>query len=149
MASSSDLLMQLRPVTFHYKKEVAPDSSDERQYGLIAEEVAEVAPELVAPDLEGRPYSVKYHVLPVLLLNEAQKQRRENEEQRSVIAEQRQVIAEQRQTDESQALLIAEQRQLDELQAHTIAAQRAQIGELSARIESLERRLSRPEGEAR
>lgn len=76
MAASSDLLMQLRPVTFHYKKEVAPDTSDERQYGLIAEEVAEVAPELVAPDLEGRPYSVKYHVLPALLLNQAQRDHR-------------------------------------------------------------------------
>ncbi len=76
MAGASDLLMQLRPVTFRYRKEVAPDASDERQYGLIAEEVAEVAPELVALDLEGRPHSVKYHLLPALLLNQAQRDQR-------------------------------------------------------------------------
>jgi len=45
-----------------------------------------VAPELVAPDLEGRPYSVKYHELPALLVNEVQAQRRISEEQKQVIA---------------------------------------------------------------
>ena len=49
---------------------------DVPEYGLIAEEVAEIAPELVAYDEEGRPYSVRYHVLPSLLLNEMQKQQR-------------------------------------------------------------------------
>lgn len=76
MGDASDVLMRLRPVKFHYKKEVAPDSTGELQFGLIAEEVAKVAPELVAPDLEGRPYSVKYHVLPALLLDQVQKDHR-------------------------------------------------------------------------
>ena len=66
--------MDLRPVVFRYRDGVGDDSS--LQYGLIAEEVAEIAPELVAPDLEGRPYSVRYHVLPTLLLNELQEQQR-------------------------------------------------------------------------
>jgi len=48
--------------------------------------VAEVAPELVAPDLDGKPYSVKYHELPALLLNELQEQERTIAEQRAVIA---------------------------------------------------------------
>jgi hypothetical protein len=77
MGDASDLLM-LRPVTFRYTEDaVGAEESKTPQYGLIAEEVAEVAPELVAPDLEGKPYSVKYHELPALLLNEVQQQERE------------------------------------------------------------------------
>ena len=76
MGDASDLLMRLRPVRFHYlEKAVGAEESRVEQYGLIAEEVAEVAPELVAPDADGRPYSVKYHVLPALLLNELQRQK--------------------------------------------------------------------------
>ena len=48
--------------------------------------MAEVAPELLAPDLDGKPYSVKYHELPALLLNELQEQERTIAEQRAVIA---------------------------------------------------------------
>ena len=67
------------------------DAVDE--YGLIAEEVAEVFPALVAPDAKGKPYSVRYHILPSMLLNEMQKQQRAMEGQAGVIEEQRQVIA--------------------------------------------------------
>jgi hypothetical protein len=70
--------MRLRPVTFRYTEDaVGADDARTPQYGLIAEEVAAVAPELVAPDLDGKPYSVKYHELPALLLNEVQEQERE------------------------------------------------------------------------
>lgn len=77
--------MKLRPVTFRYKPEVAP-GEDGTQYALIAEEVAQVAPELVAPDADGRPYSVKYPVLPALLLGQSQEQQRTLEAQREAIA---------------------------------------------------------------
>jgi hypothetical protein len=94
MGESSDVLMKLRPVVFRYREDaVGAEEAKTTQYGLIAEEVAQVAPELVAPDLEGKPYSVKYHELPALLLNHAQQQQRINEEQARVIAEQREVIA--------------------------------------------------------
>ena len=87
LGDASDLLMRLRPVRFRYLEElVGAEESQATQYGLIAEEVAEVAPELVAPDADGMPYSVEYHVLPALLLNELQAQRRINDEQRDVIA---------------------------------------------------------------
>jgi hypothetical protein len=72
-------------VIFRYREAVA-DGEAVDEYGLIAEEVAEVAPELVALDPEGQPYSVRYHVLPSLLLNETQKQQRVIEEQQQVIA---------------------------------------------------------------
>ena len=88
MGQSSEMLHQLRPVTFRYREEVA-NGEDIQQYGLIAEEVAEVAPELVVNDAEGRPYAVRYHVLAPLLLNEMQKQQHRIER----IEEQRQVIA--------------------------------------------------------
>jgi endosialidase-like protein len=65
----------LRPVTFHYR--ARPDGPLE--YGLIAEEVAEVYPELVTRDAEGIPATVRYHLLPPLLLNELQRQERERE----------------------------------------------------------------------
>ncbi|MBW8879591.1 MAG: tail fiber domain-containing protein [Acidobacteria bacterium] len=73
MAGASRLLMQLRPVTFHYK---APydDGSHLRQYGLIAEEVAKVDPELVQFDGKGQAQTVRYHVISMMLLNEVQRQ---------------------------------------------------------------------------
>ena len=70
MDTQSEKLRQLRPVTFEYKN----DESNTRQIGLIAEEVAKVFPELVVNDLEGQPYSIRYQILPVLLLQELQKQ---------------------------------------------------------------------------
>jgi hypothetical protein len=65
--------MQLRPVTFHYKAGY-DDGSHLLQYGLIAEEVAEVAPSLVQYDAQGKPFTVRYHAVNAMLLNEAQKQ---------------------------------------------------------------------------
>jgi hypothetical protein len=70
MDSASEKIHVLRPVKFAYRS----DKTNTEQYGLIAEEVANVFPELVVYDLEGQPYSVRYQVLPVLLLNEVQKQ---------------------------------------------------------------------------
>jgi hypothetical protein len=89
MGEASDVLMKLRPVTFRYREDaVGAEDSKMTQYGLIAEEVAQVAPELVAPDLEGKPYSVKYHELPALLLNELQQTERTVDAQRRQIAAQ-------------------------------------------------------------
>jgi hypothetical protein len=85
MGEASEVVMQLRPVTFRYREEAAGEGAGP-EYGLIAEEVAKVAPELVALDAEARPYSVRYHVLAPMLLNEMQKQQRIIDEQREVIA---------------------------------------------------------------
>jgi endosialidase-like protein len=76
MGQASRAVLRLRPVTFRYRQPAA-DGSQPRQYGLIAEEVAEVYPELVADDADGQPQTVLYHVLPALLLNELQRQQRE------------------------------------------------------------------------
>jgi len=70
-------------VVFNYKK----DASKAMQYGLIAEEVAVVAPRLAVYDEEGIPSTVKYHELPVLLLNELQKHCKMLDDRDKVIAE--------------------------------------------------------------
>jgi hypothetical protein len=76
MGDASKPLMNLRPVTFRYK-EAEADGSKPIQYGLIAEEVEKVMPELVVYNEKGTPESVAYEILPSLLLNEYQKQGRE------------------------------------------------------------------------
>jgi hypothetical protein len=72
-------LQRLRPVQFRYRQAFA-DGSTPLQYGLIAEEVQAVLPELVALDDAGEPASVKYHVLPALLVAEVQRLERERAE---------------------------------------------------------------------
>ena len=79
MADESDVLMSLRPVSFYYRPEL--DETHTRQYGLVAEEVAKVAPQLVAYDDSGAPRTVRYHFVDAMLLNEVQKQRRLLDEQ--------------------------------------------------------------------
>jgi hypothetical protein len=76
MADSSSGLMRLRPVTFRYQKPFA-DGTKPVQYGLIAEEVAEVYPDLVVHSADGQIETVKYQVLDSMLLNEVQRQQKE------------------------------------------------------------------------
>ena len=87
-AASSDL-MRLRPVTYRYKEPFA-DGSKPIQYGLIAEEVAEVYPDLVAHSADGKIETVKYQVLDSMLLNEMQRQQdqiRRLEQQNQILQE--------------------------------------------------------------
>ena len=73
MGDASGRLLDLNPVTFRYKD--AYENGDQPlQYGLVAEEVAEVFPDLVVFNEEGKPETVKYRLLSSLLLNELQKQ---------------------------------------------------------------------------
>lgn len=73
MANASDRLMQLEPVTFRYKQ-AAQDGSQPLQFGLIAEQVAAVYPELAVYDKDGQVETLQYQQLPAMLLNEIQKQ---------------------------------------------------------------------------
>ena len=79
LADASSGLMRLRPVQFRYKDAYA-DGSKPAEYGLIAEEVADVFPNLVVYDRDGRPETVQYHKLVPMLLNEMQKLQRQVEE---------------------------------------------------------------------
>ena len=114
MGAESDLLMKLRPVSFYYKPEL--DETQTRQYGLVAEEVAKVAPQLVVYDKDGAPQTVRYHFVGAMLLNVAQKQQRQIEEQRTAMQE----------------------------QAKRLAQQQAQIEDLAARLARIEALAAKP-----
>jgi hypothetical protein len=89
LGSPADVL-KLRPVSFLYKPGVAPRAG--RQYGLIAEEVEKVFPDLVVDGRDGRPYTVSYQQLPVLLLAQLQREHaRANRQQREIDRQQRQI----------------------------------------------------------
>jgi hypothetical protein len=104
MGSASEGLMRLRPVTFHYRPEF-DDGSRLLQYGLLAEEVARVYPDLVQYDPDGRPFAVRYHFVNAMLLNEVQKQHASLEDQKARLEEQAAEIA-------------AQRRRIEDLEAH-------------------------------
>jgi Chaperone of endosialidase len=79
MEKASEALLALKPVTFRYKKEIDPERTP--QFGLVAEEVEKVNPDLVARDAKGKVYSVRYEAVNAMLLNEFLKAHRRIEEQ--------------------------------------------------------------------
>jgi hypothetical protein len=86
MEQSSEALFSLKPVTFRYKKEI--DSVGTSQFGLVAEDVEKVNPDLVVCDKEGKAYSVRYDQVNAMLLNEFLKEHRKVEAQGAIIAKQ-------------------------------------------------------------
>jgi Chaperone of endosialidase len=90
MGNVSEALLALRPVTFHYNPEL--DKTGIPQFGLIAEEVAKVNPDLVTHDAKGELYTVRYEAINVMLLNEFLKEHRKNSEQETTIAQQQKQI---------------------------------------------------------
>ena len=85
MDTGSEAVLQLRPVAFQYKKEIDPAGT--AQFGLLAEEVEKVNPDLVVHDKKGNPYSVRYDQVNAMLLNEFLKDHRRVEEQERTIQE--------------------------------------------------------------
>ena len=83
MESVSEAILALKPVTFHYKS----DKTDTPQFGLIAEEVADVSPDLVVCDEKGEIYSVRYDAVNAMLLNEFLKEHREVAELKATVAD--------------------------------------------------------------
>ena len=91
MGNITNALMKLRPVTFYYKPEYDKGERT-RQYGLIAEEVAKVFPDLVAYNPDGSPYTVRYQYLSSILLNAFQEEHHNTESQAEIIKAQQQRI---------------------------------------------------------
>jgi DNA mismatch repair ATPase MutL len=83
MDSVSQAILALKPVTFHYKS----DNTNTPQFGLIAEEVAKVNPDLVVWDKNGELVTVRYDAVNAMLLNEFLKEHRKNEEQQEMITQ--------------------------------------------------------------
>ena len=85
MDRASEAILALKPVTFRYKKEIDADRTP--QFGLVAEDVEKVHPDLVVRDAEGKVYTVRYDAVNAMLLNEFLKEHRKNEKQEATIAE--------------------------------------------------------------
>jgi Chaperone of endosialidase len=91
MQGASEVIYALKPVTFRYKKDIDPARTS--QFGLVAEDVEKINPDLVVRDKEGKPYSVRYDQVNAMLLNEFLKEHRKNETQETTIAELKAEIA--------------------------------------------------------
>jgi Chaperone of endosialidase len=104
MDKASEAILGLKPVTFHYKS----DTKDMPQFGLIAEEVAEINPDLVVRDGNGEIYTVRYDAVNTMLLNEFLKEHRKVEEQGATIAQLKQ---------DFQSRLSAQEKQIEALTA--------------------------------
>jgi hypothetical protein len=84
MDKTSESILALRPVTFYYKKEIEPKIVP--QFGLVAEEVEKVNPDLVVRDKEGKPYTVRYDAVNAMLLNEFLKEHKKTEKLEATVA---------------------------------------------------------------
>jgi uncharacterized coiled-coil protein SlyX len=113
MNEASQTLFSLKPVTFRYKKEIDPAGA--QQFGLVAEEVEKINPDLVVRDENGNVNGVRYEHVNAMLLNEFLKEHKKVAEQQAVIAELKSTIAKQeklfgRQEAQIQALAAGLQR---------------------------------------
>jgi hypothetical protein len=121
MDRASEAILALKPVTFRYKQELDPEKIP--QFGLIAEEVEKVNPDLVVRDDEGKVMTVRYEAVNAMLLNEFLKEHRNVAEQQSTIAELKTTVAQQ------QKEIVAQQA--------TAALQQKQIEVLSATVQKV------------
>ena len=96
MDNASEAILVLKPVTFRYKKEV--DAERTPQFGLVAEQVEKVNPDLVMRDPDGKAFTVRYEAVNAMLLNEFLKQHRQVQEQEATITQLKSTIAKQEAT---------------------------------------------------
>ena len=111
MDNASEAILALQPVTFRYKKKFDPTGA--AQFGLVAEDVEKVDPDLVVRDKEGKAYSVRYDAVNAMLLNEFLKEHRTVQELKSTVAKQETSIVEQKK--EFQAIASQQQKQIEAL----------------------------------
>jgi len=90
MDKASEAILSLQPVTFRYKKDIDQDGIP--QFGLVAEQVEKVNPDLVARDGQGKAYTVRYEAVNVMLLNEFLKEHRRVQDLKSIVAKQEATI---------------------------------------------------------
>ena len=128
MEQTSESILALKPVTFHYKS----DATDTPQFGLIAEEVAEINPDLVVRDENGEIYSVRYDAVNAMLLNEFLKAYDKMQEQGCKVEQQEATIAELKST-------IAELKSGMNVLTATVNEQASQLQKVSDELE-----VSRP-----
>ena len=125
MEKASEAIFSLQPVIFRYKKELDPKATP--QFGLVAEEVAKVDPDLVARDAAGKPFTVRYDEVNAMLLNEFLKEYRKVEEQAQINQEQAATIT------VLKSALAQQQKDIAAL-ATALKAQAAQIQKVSDQL---------------
>jgi Chaperone of endosialidase len=124
MDKTSETILALKPVTFHYKS----DKNNTPQFGLIAEDVEKVNHNLIVRDPEGKPHTVRYYAMNAMLLNEFLKEHRKVQEQNSKIQEQEATITELKST-------VAQQQKGLQTVTARLEQQAAQIQKVSAKLE--------------
>ncbi|MEY2497398.1 MAG: hypothetical protein QOD12_954, partial [Verrucomicrobiota bacterium] len=122
MDASSEAILSLKPVTFRYKQELDPKNIP--QFGLVAEEVEKVNPDLIVRDAEGKVLTVRYEAVNAMLLNEFLKQHRKVEELEATVAQQQK---------DFQANVAQQQKEIEVLTA-SLREQASQIQKVSAQI---------------
>jgi Chaperone of endosialidase len=116
MDNASEALLGLRPVTFHYKPEL--DKTGIPQFGLIAEEVAKVNPDLVTHDANGNIYTVRYEAVSIMLLNEFLKEHRAFlKEQRKVEEQEAAITLLKSMVEKQEAVNVQQQKQIETVTA--------------------------------
>jgi hypothetical protein len=130
MDSASEKLYRLKPVTFRYKKEI--NARQSLEYGLVAEDVADVDPDLAIRNKDGEIENVRYTAVNAMLLNEFLKEHSKVQEQESTIEELKSVMAQERQ--EFEAAIVLQQKTTEALVAR-LNEQEARIQNVSAQVE--------------
>ena len=111
MDKASEAILALKPVTFRYKEELDPDKIP--QFGLVAEEVEKVDPNLIVRGEDGKPYTVRYEAVNAMLLNEFLKEHQKVAEQQTTITELKARVA--KQQDVFAARIAQQQKQIEAL----------------------------------
>ncbi len=140
MDKASEAILALRPVTFRYKHEL--DSAGIPQFGLVAEEVEKVNPDLVARDNDGKPYGVRYEAVNAMLLNEFLKEHRKVQEQEATITELKSTVTQQQKDFEPK--IAKQQKQIEALRAG-LQKVNAQLAAASPSFGGLEASKSAPQ----
>jgi trimeric autotransporter adhesin len=125
MDKASEAIFALKPVSFRYKKDI--DSERTPQFGLVAEDVAKVNPDLVVRDADGKVYTVRYEAVNAMLLNEFLKEHKKVDEQQAAISQLNSVVAMQ------QRVASEQQKEIKALVA-TVKEQAARIEKVSAQL---------------
>jgi hypothetical protein len=123
MDKASEAILALKPVTFRYKHELDPESIP--QFGLVAEQVEKVNPDLVARDEQGKAYTVRFEAVNAMLLNEFLKEHRKVETLEVTVAQQQK---------DFQSTAAQQQNEIKDLTA-SLKEQASQIQKVSAQLE--------------
>src|SRR5204863_10104021 len=134
MGDASEAVLALKPVTFRYKDDLDPKRVT--RFGLVAEEVEKVDPNLVARDAKGEVYTVRYDAVNAMLLNEFLKEHKAFLEEQRKVQEQEAMIIRLKSTVEKQEATAAQQQNEIQALAANLNEQAAQIQKVSAQIEA-------------